>query len=274
MNFFNKAFAVGHSQKTGKLGEKHSGPVKVCRTKEEDVSESVNSSITSECRPNASINDSISFKNLFFSEGRTGTDKNLVKPAQKIVKLKEKLESLTAELQTANEEIARLKEKLEETHKKHASQLQNMQEKHEIKLTKTKKDIDFLLNDLNSKSTAILAETFLQKHSQEMDSVHRYYENAMISLKLDYEKQSKLQSYEKKRVLRILKTKVEKLCLTKRGVIERTGPAAEIFEILKSFEDFDKENDSFEEMSTLESEQGAEKKSVSLSKLRKQSNFF
>lgn len=274
MNFFNKAFAVGHSQKTGKLGEKHTGPVKAIRNKEEDVSESVNSSITSECRPNSSINDSISFKNLFFSEGRVGADKNLVKPAQKIIKLKEKLGSLTEELQTANEEIARLKEKIEENQKKHASQLQNMQEKHEIKLTKTKKDIDFLLNDLNSKSTAILAQTFLQKHSQEMDSVHRYYENAISNLKLDYEKQKKLQTYEKNRVLRILKAKIEKFCLAKKSVIEKSGPVAEIFEILKNFEDFDKENDSFEEMSTLESEQGAEKKSASMSKLRKQSNFF
>lgn len=274
MNCFNKAFAVGHSQKTGKLTEKHNGPIKAFKNKEDENSESVNSSITSECRPNSLVNDSISFKNLYFSEGRILAEKNLVKPVHKIMKLKEKIENLSEKLQIANGEILRLKEKIEENYKKHASQLQNMQEKHEIKLTKTKKDIDFLLNDLNSKSTAMLAQTFIQKHRQEMESVNSYYEELVNNLKFDYEKKNKMQVYEKKRILRVLRGKIENLGESRKTRSENNGTVAEILEILQEFEDFDKENDSFEEMSTLESEKGPEKKASSMPKLRKQSNFF
>jgi len=274
MNCFNKAFAVGHSQKTGKLAEKQTGPIKAFKNREEENSESVNSSITSECRPNSLVNDSISFKNLYFSEGRILAEKNLMKPVHKIMKLKERIENLTDKLQTANGEIMRLKDKIEENHKKHASQLQNMQEKHEIKLTKTKKDIDFLLNDLNSKSAAMLAQTFIQKHRQEMESANIYYEELIKNLKFDYEKKFKMQAFEKKKALRMLKGKIEKLSEPRKTRSENNWPVVEILTIIQEFEDFDKENDSFEEMSTLESEKGREKKPSSMPKLRKQSNFF
>jgi hypothetical protein len=267
MNAFTKSYAMGHSQKVMKSLDRIQGPVKVFQKSEEDSFESKNSSITSECRANHSINDSISFKNIFFSEGRPHGDKIFGKSSQrscKIGRLKEKVMTLTEDLARSSYEIRKLKEKLEETSKKHAIQLQGMQEKHEIKLKKTKKDIDFLLNDLNSKSTAIVAQTFMQKHSEEMEAVHKHYENLINILKSEHERKSKFQKNEKSRFLRVLKLKLEKLSRNK-------FPVSEIFDLMQDFEGSNKENDSFEEMSTVESE-CVEKKS--LQKLKKHSSLF
>lgn len=266
MNTFSMAYAMGHSQKSLKSIESSCGPVKLFRMTEEESFESKNSSITSECRANNSINDSISFKNIFFSEGRIHSEKHPIS-SSKINKLKDKVKFLNEELTKSKAEVQRLKSKLEENYKIHASQLQNMQEKHEIKLKKSKKDIDFLLNDLNSKSTAIVAQTFMQKHSEDMESVHKHYENMIFAIKSEYERKLKFQKSEKTRFLRVMKLKISKVSN------KRSSPLSEISDLVLDYEGHNKENDSFEEMSTVESE-CIEKKSLSSHKLKKHSSLF
>lgn len=263
MNTFSMSYAMGHSQKALKSIDRASGPVKIFRMVEEESFESKNSSITSECKANNSINDSISFKNIFFSEGRIHSEKHTIN-SSKINKLKDKVKFLKGALVESNAEISKLKLKLEENYKKHAGQLQNMQEKHEIKLTKNKKDIDFLLNDLNSKSTAIVAQTFMQKHSEDMKSLQSHYENLISSIKSEYDHKLKFLKSEKTRFLRVIKLKLDKLFPSKPNPLHN---------LIQDYEGHNKENDSFEELSTVESE-CIEKKSLSSHKLKTHSSLF
>ncbi|OMJ65900.1 hypothetical protein SteCoe_37448 [Stentor coeruleus] len=274
-----KPFVLGHSVKALPRSKKISAHKKILREITEDAGLSLNSSVTSECKPNNSINDSKVLKNIYFTEENKILEKSQSKSAQKIQKMNQEISLISQQLQNSNNEISRLNAKIEKINKRNATKIQDMQEKHEIKLKKNKKDIDFLLNDLNSKSTSILAQTFMQKHTQDLEAMQNYYEKMINDLKERHEYEMKIKETEGNWLLSSIRKKLEYIVKgSNKPKYEFSREIEKIKDIIQDIQDSEygnKENEleSYEEMSTLESEQGPEKKSLASIKMYKSSNL-
>jgi glycerol-3-phosphate dehydrogenase len=59
--------------------------------------------------------------------------------------------------------------------------LQSIQEQHERKLQKTKKDLDYLLKEMNNRSNMIILEDFIKIHMAEMEKCRSNYEEIFKS---------------------------------------------------------------------------------------------
>ena len=57
--------------------------------------------------------------------------------------------------------------------------IQNLQEQHERKLHKTKKDIDYLLKEMNNRSNLIILDDFIRIHLREMENCRQNYEEIL-----------------------------------------------------------------------------------------------
>lgn len=281
MNSSNKPkpFVLGHSVKALPRSKKIPVQKRILREITEDPGSSLNSSVTSECKPNNSINDSKVLKNIYFTEENKILEKSQSKSAQKIQKMNQEISLISQQLQNSNSEISRLNSKIEKINKRNATKIQDMQEKHEIKLKKNKKDIDFLLNDLNSKSTSILAQTFMQKHTQDLEAMQSYYEKMINDLKERHDYEMKIKETEGNWLLGSIRRKLEYIVKgSNKPKHEFSREIEKIKDIIQDIQDSEygnKENEleSYEEMSTLESEQGPEKKSLASIKMYKSSNL-
>ncbi|OMJ68082.1 hypothetical protein SteCoe_34572 [Stentor coeruleus] len=275
----SKPFVLGHSVKALPRSKKISVQKRILREIVEDSGSSLNSSVTSECKPNNSINSSKVLKNIYFTEENNILEKSQSKSAQKIQKMNQEISLISQQLQNSNNEISRLNSKIEKINKRNATKIQDVQEKHEIKLKKNKKDIDFLLNDMNSKSTSILAQTFMQKHTQDLEAIQSYYEKMINDLKERHEYEIKIKETEENWLLSSIKRKLEYIVREsskpKHAFSREIEKIKDIIQDIQDSEYGNKENEleSYEEMSTLESEQGPEKKSLVSIKMYKSSNL-
>ncbi|OMJ75770.1 hypothetical protein SteCoe_24994 [Stentor coeruleus] len=126
---------------------------------------------------------------------------------KKILILNEEISILSLQLRSSNKEIERLSHLLEEQEKNHTIKIQFMQEQHEKRLQKSKTDLDFLLKDLNMKSTALLAEEFLKKHSEDLENLKDYYEKKLEDIKKAHENEIIYKEIEQDKSLNALKQK-------------------------------------------------------------------
>lgn len=225
--------------------------------------QSLNSSITSECKLNGLINDSLIFQNSFFTEKPLHTNN--------CKDLKEKIVQLSQQLQDSYQQNLILKKKLEVLHKETTFKLQFMQEQHEKKLQKNKQNLDFLLKDLNSRSNAILADQLCQKHLESMENLREYYEGVLADLRGKHEQDLYLNDMKRQKFCESLREKLRNCW--KEGEKQKFGAKSEylqeIMEEIRVNEVIGKEllRESYEEMSTLESEH--EKTPVSCFSLQK-----
>ena len=150
-----------------------------------------------------------------------------------------------------------------------------MQEQHEKKIQRSKQDIDFLLNDLNSRSTAMLAQKFYEKHSEKIEKLVNYYENIIENLKCKHNCKIYSTDIEKNDInIRIQQELTDYFKDIENKNIDdgiRSRCIKELFGEIKEKEIKSLENifESYEEMSTLESEQGQDMKSFNSLMLHK-----
>jgi hypothetical protein len=167
----------------------------------------MNLSTISEWKISDDFNQSVSYNKMHFSQDKkhiVPTYGNLLK---KIVKLNEEIAILSQQLKLSNKEIERLNSGLEKLQKENALKLQFMQEQHEKRLQKTKSDLDFLLKDMNVKSTAILADHFLKKHSEDIENIKQFYEKKIENLRSQHESELVFKDMEQEKLLNDLKHK-------------------------------------------------------------------
>ena len=236
-----------------------------------EIKSSLSSSVTSEWKANLLINDSIQFQNSFCFESPNKSEFDQeTYYVNTITLLQKEIYLLSNKLQTSTQQIEKLKKKIETVSKENAIKIQFMQEQHEKKTQKTKQNLDFLLNDLNSRSNAILAERLFLQHAAEIERVKKNYEAIIEDLK--YKCEHQISSIEAKK---------QKFCFNiKRDMLELFGEAEKQsrgdfvqlkIESLRGFIEKVKENEiyynenereSYGEMSTLESEHDQEKNSI------------
>jgi hypothetical protein len=266
MNLFEKSENFeSHSNSKSSL-------TKAGKTSEDSLSEisnSLNSSITSECQPNHKINESISFNNLYFSENRNKENMNPIS-SNKLKRLNHQVSVLSQQVQNSNLEIKKLQNKMNLIQKENIIKLQFMQEQHEKKLRKNKQDLDFLLNDLNLKSTAIIAQEFLAKHNQEIEAQKNYYSGLLQEIKEKHESQISSKEKEKSAfcnfILKRLLNSIENKDIRSTGgmVLIRFDNFKQILDDIRHIEAGakDTEYESCDDMSTFESDR--EKKSITI----------
>lgn len=167
----------------------------------------INLSTCSDIKSSKTLSESVSYNNLQFSKPKPHPFPSPAKFIQKIQKLNEEIVILSQQLKLSNKEIERLNTKLTLANQENTIKLQFMQEQHEKRLQKSKSDIDFLLKDMNMKSCAIIAQEFLQKHSEEIENLKEFYEKQLESLKAHYESDLIFKDMEQERNLNEVKQK-------------------------------------------------------------------
>ncbi|OMJ80489.1 hypothetical protein SteCoe_19238 [Stentor coeruleus] len=76
----------------------------------------------------------------------------------------------------AEKEIYQLNKTISSIKTEHMIKLQTLHEQHERKLHKTKKDIDYLLKEMNNRSNLIILDDFIGIHLAEMERCRQNYE--------------------------------------------------------------------------------------------------
>jgi hypothetical protein len=157
----------------------------VIETFQSEYSLPVNMSEMTEWKTLEKFNDSVSDEPLkFLKSHRPASYSHLLKV---IFRLNEEIQILSQQLKSSNKQIESLNQQLSEVQQENAIKLQTMQEKHEKRLHKSKNDLDFLLKDLNMKSVAMMAEQFLKKHNEDIESVKENYEKQIEQLRTLHE---------------------------------------------------------------------------------------
>jgi hypothetical protein len=86
---------------------------------------------------------------------------------------------LKKQLQTLENRNLLLTSTIQKINQEHMIKLQNLQEQHERKLQKTKKDLDFLLKEMNRRSNQIIFKRFLKIHQVEISRCRANYEDLL-----------------------------------------------------------------------------------------------
>lgn len=135
------------------------------------------------------INSEITENSDFFLEpneySQTYQDEIQVKIDKDYIKiLEKKLEASQAErkllkfkLQKSEQENSHLRTELKKVKQGCMIKIQSIQESHEKKLQKTKKDLDYLLKEMNNQSSLIILEDFIRIHNVEMEKCREEYES-------------------------------------------------------------------------------------------------
>jgi hypothetical protein len=143
--------------------------------------------------PNKTINQSSSFikvHNKYTGLTKTNSCSSLPNPDRE-----EYIKSLEKKLKASESETQLLKNKLKMTElenseltkllnrikRDHMIKLQTVQEQHERKLQKTKRDLDYLLKEMNNRSNMIILEDFIKIHMAEMEKCRLNYEEIFKS---------------------------------------------------------------------------------------------
>lgn len=157
----------------------------VIETYQSEYSLPVNISEMTEWKNTEKFNDSVTDEPLkFLKHSRPASYTHLLKV---IFRLNEEIYILSQQLKSSNKQIESLNRQISEIQQESAIRLQSMQEKHEKRLQKSKNDLDFLLKDLNMKSIALIAEQFMNKHSEEMEILKENYEKHIDQLRVLHE---------------------------------------------------------------------------------------
>ena len=164
-----------------------------------------NISAISDWKKGEKLNESVSYNNLHFSQAKKPAKPKMINLLKKVEKLNEEIVILSQHLKCSNKEIERLNGELSKIEKESAIKIQFMQEQHEKRLQKSKSDLDFLLKDMNSKSAAMIAQSFLQKHSEEIESIKQFYEKQLDLLHSQHESELILKDMEQEKYLNVLK---------------------------------------------------------------------
>ena len=85
--------------------------------------------------------------------------------------------SLKTRLEDSEKKIFELTKIISNMRTEYMIKIQNLQEQHEKKLFKTKKDIDYLLKEMNNRSNLIILDDFIRIHLMEMERCRQNYED-------------------------------------------------------------------------------------------------
>ena len=148
--------------------------------------------------PNKSTNRSSSFMRLHnkYKNSSNSKEKHVKTNSQEDMRLKERedyIKTLEKKLKSSESEASLLRHRVKHSEKEISElnklvtaartegmiKIQNLQEQHERKLLKTKKDIDYLLKEMNNKSNLIILDDFIRIHLREMENCRQNYEEIL-----------------------------------------------------------------------------------------------
>ena len=119
-------------------------------------------------------------KNSSYDELRVKEREEYIKTLEQKLKASESETLLLKnQLRTTEKEITDLNKLITNLRTESMIKIQNIQEKHEKKLHKTKKDLDFLLKEMNNRSNLIILDDFIRIHLSEMEKYRQSYEEIL-----------------------------------------------------------------------------------------------
>ena len=148
--------------------------------------------------PNKSINSSSSFIKLHnkYTNQVTKKGEHIKNSSHEEIRIQERedyIKSLEQKLKASESETILLKNRIRTSEKEISDlnkiilnlrtesmiKIQNIQEQHERKLHKTKKDLDYLLKEMNNRSNLIILDDFIRIHLSEMEKCRQKYEEIL-----------------------------------------------------------------------------------------------
>ena len=86
---------------------------------------------------------------------------------------------LKHKIKQSEEEISELNKLVSNMRVESMIKIQNIQEQHERKMHRTKKDLDYLLKEMNNRSNLIILDDFIRIHMNEMEKCRQNYEEIL-----------------------------------------------------------------------------------------------
>ena len=174
------------------------------------------SSITMEWKPNTYINQSVCFSSMhdnYCKELQETTHsvvhespekdieamkcyihrrENKYRKLQKIYNkdinlLRDEITVLNGKVHQADLENSRLASLMEMMKKEHIQQIQNLQARHEIKLQKTRVDMEGLIQEMRENSSGKLSEKLQLSHLREIEKIRDFYEEKIENMRVEHE---------------------------------------------------------------------------------------
>ena len=90
---------------------------------------------------------------------------------------------MSNQLKMANETIACLTAKLNDSNHQHAIHIQSLHERHEQKITKIKQDIERYLNQFNSNPHNTLLEKIILEKNRELEDQQKIFNSKMSKMR-------------------------------------------------------------------------------------------
>lgn len=163
------------------------------------------SAISVEVKANSPISNTIHFNSLH-SRYNTATldicppqfelsDTFEKKYISNIARLNEEILIMSTQLKQANETIAMLTHRLNDSNSKHALHLQSLQERHEQKIRRNRQDMENLMKEMHSKTPSMSLEKIILDKNLEIEVQKRKFQENIEDLAKKYE--SQLEAKEK-----------------------------------------------------------------------------
>ena len=122
-----------------------------------------------------------------------------------IHRLNQEIQIMSSQLKLANETIASLTIRLNESNNQHAIHIQELHERHEQKITKIKSDIDKLVGQAHSKPSPHNLQKIIMEKNFEIEDQHKKFNEKLAEVRNRYEKQMKIKEKDNARKIELLK---------------------------------------------------------------------
>lgn len=173
-------------------------PHHISRVKENRLSSVFGSSINLHTRYNTASIDS------FQPSVTHELDSSLLerKYSSIISRLNEEIMILGNQLKHSNTIISELTKKLNEINNKHAQHIQALQERHEQKMRRNKQELDYIIQEMNSRNMKHVNQSL----EQALKKAHEEFQNEIYEKSKVYQEELENNNYEHKKQVNILKS--------------------------------------------------------------------
>ena len=131
-----------------------------------------------------------------------------------ITRLNEEILILSTQLKQANETIAGLTQRLNDSNSKHALHLQSLHERHEQKIRRNRLDMDNLLKDVHIKSSNLVLEKAILDKNLEIELQKRKFQEKIDDMSKRFESQIETKENQHKNQIEALKEQFLEIILS------------------------------------------------------------
>ena len=134
-----------------------------------------------------------------------------------ISRLNEEILIMSSQLKQANETIANLTQKLNDSNGKHALNLQSLHERHEQKIRRNRQDMDNLLKEVHLKSPTLALEKIILEKNLELEMQKRKFQEKIDSMSKQFESQIETKDLQHRKQIETLKDNFLEVVLSLKG---------------------------------------------------------